>query len=356
MRWISSSVVAAVLMFAGGCGSLAVDAQTTSRATDRIVGGSGYSGMPAVGALTYYGSLHCTGTLIGPRTVLTAAHCVDNMPANKMRFVIGANISNADYILPIASMRAHPSYDEYSIRNDIGVVTLVNDAPIAPMRVVDSMDASWRGTNLFFVGYGDTNGSSGAGAGKKRAVWMGISRIDGTTFRYDDPGKNTCTGDSGGPAFFEAADGSMLVAGVTSWGDWSCTQFGVDTRVDVYKDFLGIAPTLPPVQDACGGETFDGRCQGNSVIWCEGNQVNTVDCAQTVGGACVFDSTNDYFACSTDGTAAAQVDPCGGESWEGRCDGGSVIWCEENEVKSTSCSSQGLGCEWDGSNGYYNCG
>lgn len=40
-------------------------------------------------SLDHNGKPHCTGTLIGPRTVLTAGHCLDDFPANEMRAVPG---------------------------------------------------------------------------------------------------------------------------------------------------------------------------------------------------------------------------------------------------------------------------
>jgi secreted trypsin-like serine protease len=49
---------------------------------------------------------------------------------------------------------------------------------------------------------------------------------------------NTWFGDSGGPALGNDASGQQRLIGVTSWGDEDCKQFGVDTRVDAFWDFL----------------------------------------------------------------------------------------------------------------------
>ena len=40
-------------------------------------------------------------------------------------------------------------------------------------------------------------------------------------------------GDSGGPAFWEDEDGSLVIVGITSWGDAQCVVTGFDYRVDI---------------------------------------------------------------------------------------------------------------------------
>ena len=318
--------------------------------TTRIVGGSTYDGLPAVGALLYNGSQHCTGTLVAPRKVLTAGHCVDGFSASRMTFAIGPNAYSPQATVSVSSIEAHPGYNSYNITNDIGLVHLAQDAPVAPLGVVTQMDSSWVGTNLFFVGYGVSNGYNQTGAGLKRAVWMGVSSVNSTTFRYDDPDRNTCNGDSGGPAFYRDAAGNYLVAGVTSYGDAYCTQYGVDTRVDAFLPFLGLDDEPPVQQDPCQGETYEGRCENDAVIWCENDQVYRQDCASD-GKQCGFAAENAYFACRE----SQPVDPCNGETFEGRCEAGSVIWCENDQVSSINCTAKGSSCGWSSSKGYYDC-
>ncbi len=324
----------------------------------RIVGGSTFDGLPAVGTLLYNGSQHCTGTLIGPRKVLTAAHCVDGFSANRMQFGIGPDVNNLQAVVGVYSTEPHPGYNAYNITNDIAVVHLSSDAPVQPMGVVTSMDSSWVGTQLFFVGYGANNGYNQTGYGIKRAVWMSISGVSTGTFRYEDPGKNTCNGDSGGPAFYRAADGTYLVAGVTSYGDQYCAQYGVDTRVDAYLDFLDVDadpgdPDPDPV-DPCDGETWEGRCDGNTVVWCENDQVNRQEC--DAGEACGWADQQGYYACvEAEEPDPEPQDPCQGETFEGRCDGQTVVWCENEQVQTQNCAAEGKECVFDGEKRYYAC-
>lgn len=379
--WLSFATLGCVSMLAGACGNDQGSDQnlteTPASATDRIVGGEDFSELPAVGALMYNGEQHCTGTLIGPRTVLTAAHCVVNVSASKMRFAIGPKAYSPQYSLRVASVKAHSKYDSYAITNDIGIVTLSADAPVDPMPVLLNMDNSYVGKSLFFVGYGVNNGMTQSGAGKKRAVWMKVSRVDSTTFRYDDAARNTCNGDSGGPAFVRDQAGAYFVAGVTSYGDYYCTQYGVDTRVDAYLSFLGVNGSEPsgdsssnqdagntPAAESCNGETFVGRCSAeavvkgsaaqNFVVWCENGRIYNMDCAEK-GQTCLYDEVNQYYGCGDASKTTSDAKSCKGESFVGRCDGNNLVWCENGEVFSVSCADSGASCHWDGANGYHNC-
>jgi V8-like Glu-specific endopeptidase len=339
-----ASVVAAM-----GCapGDVGVDEEEQTEQSeerrDSIVGGQTTSAFPAVGALTRFGATHCTGTVVAPRKVVTAAHCLAGVSASQLKFVLGASVSAPTHTLGVASIKAHPSYNASTLANDIGVVTLSADAPVTPLKLLGSMDASWAGKELVFVGFGANNGVNQTGYGKKRFVRMPVASVSAKQFSYSTPGKNTCNGDSGGPAFAEV-NGETLLAGVTSYGDANCTQYGVDTRVDAFKDFIGVGGGSA---DPCQGESFTGRCSGETVIWCENQQVKQQDCASQ-SKVCGFSAQNQYYAC----IEPAAEDPCQGETFAGRCDGKTVVWCENQTVKTMTCSNQ---CGFNTAQGYYDC-
>jgi secreted trypsin-like serine protease len=341
-------VVAVLTLVAVSCGSNNKQPPHVETRTERIVGGETFAGLPAVGALVYNGRHHCTGTLIGPRKVLTAGHCVSGYSASRMRFVLGESIFSPSAVLAVSRLEPHPAYS--GVRNDIGLVYLASDvANVASMRVLTEMTQSFVGTELLFVGYGVENGYNNSGSGIKRAVTIPVASVDSSTFSYRGT-RNTCGGDSGGPAFYQAADGELYLAGVTSYGDQYCVSYGVDTRVDRYLDFLDLNPQRPPA-DPCGGETFSGRCDGETVIWCESQTIYRQDCSDS-NRVCQFDPTKNYYGCAT---PAAPVDPCDGETFEGRCSGDTVIWCEDEKVQQVDCSQRGRSCGFSSSAGYYGC-
>lgn len=217
--------------------------EATAATEAEIVGGKTTTANPAVGAFVDASGPFCTGTLVTKRVIVTAAHCFEDVRAARIAFAIGPNANAPQTLLRVAQLAQHPQYDGQAIRNDIAVAVLAEDAAVTPIPVNEqALDASWVGKSLSFVGYGVTNGWTGAGNGVKRAVSMPIAQVGATQFAYGDRTRNTCFGDSGGPALVDRGNGQLAVVGVTSFGDASCTAFGVDTRVDAFKAFL--APFL----------------------------------------------------------------------------------------------------------------
>ena len=232
----------------------------------RIVGGQIETRFPAVGALLADGEWFCTGTAIGRRVILTAGHCLDGM-TGEVEFFLGADANHPQNgkRFSARSIHPHPNYssdDNY----DVGIVVLDDDVGVDPIPArLDPLGQDIIGRDATFVGYGLTV-QDGDG-GEKRSVAIPISEVNNFFIGYATPNKNTCNGDSGGPALMDIGHG-LEVIGVTSYGDAGCTEYGYNTRPDVFASWIqafldGNIPDAPPAPTGEDDVTVDGGDGGD---------------------------------------------------------------------------------------------
>ena len=242
----------------------------------KIIGGQTSQRLPQVGMIKRMGGAYCTGTLITPDTVVTAAHCLVDAESNDLYFVMNSAQDNTGVQLAVASFKMHPKYDHKTNNYDIGLIKLASKAPFPPLGVVKQLDPiTLIGQKLTAVGYGRAKKPSeasieSAGTGIKREVDLTVTAVNDSKIRVEEPSKSACNGDSGGAYLQISANGEPLLAGVTSCGDADCSSYGVATRIDVFLDFLGLASGRSDIalKNACDSSYNEGVCDNDTVKIC----------------------------------------------------------------------------------------
>jgi secreted trypsin-like serine protease len=196
----------------------------------------------------------CGGVVVGPSTVLTAAHCMGeevlgSPRAADLKVVAGRTdlYSDAGREIPVGEVWVNPAYDSSSNSGDFAVLKLTE--PLPQSSVIDMAvtgDPAYEpGTEAMVYGWGDTTGI-GSYARSLRAARMHVLPDSLCEEAYPGPadgtymattmvcagdvrgGRDSCQGDSGGPL---VAQGQLI--GLVSWGS-GCGRPGspgVYTRV-----------------------------------------------------------------------------------------------------------------------------
>lgn len=195
----------------------------------------------------------CTGAMIAPRIVLTAAHCVQP----------GADYKIVDYgadkqpsLQDVKTVAIHPGFNMQAMlahRATADVALLQLDAP-AKGKASAVLGAPnipiIVGSRFTIAGIGVTVRGDGKSGGAIRVAGLIATGKPGTLqIRLVDPvsqgtrdGLGACTGDSGAPVFEDKQTGPAII-GVVSWstganGSAGCGGLTGVTPLTLYRDWL----------------------------------------------------------------------------------------------------------------------
>ncbi|KAJ1777246.1 hypothetical protein LPJ54_002540, partial [Coemansia sp. RSA 1824] len=180
----------------------------------------------------------CTGSLIAPNVVLTAAHCTmagSNVHYDASAYQIGFNHTTPSMTTEfkgysVSKVAVYPDFNEKSLRNDLALLFLEDEIPVSVAESIKIYSGDiLSSTQLFAAGFGITDPEDTTSVPTEL---MKVELKPGNdtfctqnTVGYDPkylvctdgtPGKDTCQGDSGGPLATLVGD-TMALVGVTSY-------------------------------------------------------------------------------------------------------------------------------------------
>jgi hypothetical protein len=342
-----------------------------------VTNGAPDSGHPAVVAIVdSSGRTTCSGTVIDPHFVLTAAHCAEPDVAHGAYAVFGTKVSASATSVPIVALRPDPAFDASTLADDAALMVLGSAAPVAPAALGSGPPAV--GATATIVGWGETAADAGDW-GSKRSGIARVTTVSAGAFQVAPDPSQPCDGDSGGAALVTSG-GSDALVGITSHGDTQCTMGATYTRVDAVVPSF-VSPTLAamgPGTSAVGARClYPEQCAGGAAAcvaaqdqagldYCtrscssDGECPRPMTCVLTAGGqqcrfpvptpgafggACAVD-TDCFDGVCVSGACTVRCVPSGNTCPSGATcanqDGGIDFYCVPGQAQSSSSASCSL--------------
>ncbi len=204
----------------------------------------------------------CTGSIIANDLVVTAHHCLGTK-ASDLFVILNRDVNQLAQtdVVQVIGQVGHPLYDPNSMEKDAHDIALIRIKGTFPAgyhsaKRLPLTSKFTKGQEVILAGYGisksTANDPSGATAGVLRKT--GGVLVDDPTFALTEilldqtQGHGACHGDSGGPAYVKAANGDLLLWGVTNRGypddgPDDCAHGSIYTNINTYDQWLTESAT-----------------------------------------------------------------------------------------------------------------
>ncbi len=195
-------------------------------AAQAVVGGAEDSGPLAratVMVLSSKGGV-CTGVVLAPDAVLTAAHCVTGAPEHRVHF---REPTGEPILVELAAKAVHPGFEPKAVAErrrsiDLALLRLETPLPARFGTAALSAAAAGLGAPISLGGYGVATEGDARSTGTFRIAALSVVEPFGPSrilvWARDEAGAGACTGDSGGPI--------TQGAGVFALATWATGQKG----------------------------------------------------------------------------------------------------------------------------------
>jgi len=255
----------------------------------RIVGGVEVQAPNPWPWLGYMTNVGCGANLLNDNWFMTAAHCIltDNddgfVSPSVVTVVFGCLDRTSNTCIKRGASRVvpHPCYETHLEHDDIALIKLdqpVNSTAIGVATPDTTGVGLTAGTSVTLLGWGSTTGDGSTPATRLREVTVAITsqarcqeqnpeQLREGTLNFNqvictggEAGKDSCNGDSGGPAVIRR-DNKWVVVGLSSTGSELPLQgdnCAAEGRLGVYTRVASSWPWVQGVMSGASGDT--GGC------------------------------------------------------------------------------------------------